>query len=94
METEPAKEVKVSAHSRVTVPRTVEESMVEARMKVEKLLRFIDKALINKTDVTVLEELELAKRHLEDARMRLGVAMTYHKGFDPWSATSAARRTK
>lgn len=30
-------------------------------------------------------ELMLAIRHLQDARMRLGVAMTIEKGEDPWS---------
>ena len=33
----------------------------------------------------VVQELVLAQRHLEDARMRLGVAEAFHKGFDPWS---------
>ena len=32
-----------------------------------------------------VQELVLAQRHLEDARMRLGVAEAYHKGFDPWT---------
>jgi hypothetical protein len=32
-----------------------------------------------------VQELVLAQRHLEDARMRLGVAEAYHKGFDPWA---------
>lgn len=42
-----------------------------------------------KQEITVskppeVQELVLAQRHLEDARMRLGVAEAYHKGFDPW----------
>lgn len=32
-----------------------------------------------------LQELVLARQHLEDARMRLGVAEAYHKGFNPWA---------
>lgn len=33
----------------------------------------------------VIQELVLAQRHLEDARMRLGVALAYEKGLDPWT---------
>lgn len=31
-------------------------------------------------------ELTLAIRHLQDARMRLGVAVTVEKGNDPWKS--------
>lgn len=31
-----------------------------------------------------VQELVLAQRHLEDARMRLGVAEAFHKGYNPW----------
>lgn len=33
----------------------------------------------------IVQELTLAQRHLEDARMRLGVAQAYEKGLDPWA---------
>lgn len=33
----------------------------------------------------VIPELVLANRHLEDARMRVGVAIAYSKGIDPWA---------
>lgn len=33
----------------------------------------------------VVQELILALRHVEDARMRLGVAKTYQLGNDPWT---------
>lgn len=33
----------------------------------------------------VVQEIVLAQRHLEDARMRLGVALALQKGFDPWA---------
>jgi hypothetical protein len=32
----------------------------------------------------VVQEVVLAQRHLEDARMRLGVAECYEKGVNPW----------
>jgi hypothetical protein len=32
----------------------------------------------------VVQELVLAQRHLEDARIRLGVAECYEKGINPW----------
>jgi hypothetical protein len=32
----------------------------------------------------VVQELVLTQRHLEDARMRLGVAECYEKGVNPW----------
>lgn len=32
-----------------------------------------------------VQELVLAQRHLEDARMRLGVAEAYHISLDPWA---------
>jgi hypothetical protein len=32
----------------------------------------------------VVQELVLAQRHLEDARMRLGIAECYEKGINPW----------
>lgn len=31
-------------------------------------------------------EITIAARHLEDARMRLGVALAYEVGLDPWSS--------
>ena len=35
----------------------------------------------------VTQELILAQRHLEDVRMRLGVAECYEKGINPWINT-------
>ena len=35
------------------------------------------------TKPPVVQELTLAQRHLEDARMRLGVARTYENGENP-----------
>lgn len=34
----------------------------------------------------VVQELVLAQRALEDARMRLGVAQAYENGLDPWAS--------
>lgn len=39
----------------------------------------------------VIQELVLAQRHLEDARMRLGVARTYENGEDPWTSLVEAK---
>ena len=36
------------------------------------------------TQRPVVQEVILAQRHLEDARMRLGVAECYEKGVNPW----------
>lgn len=65
-----------------------------ARDKTERLMNFLDKQLEVVGDVTVQEEVAKAREYFELARMRLGVAMTYHKGFDPWSSKSGARRKK
>lgn len=65
-----------------------------ARAKVEKLLRFLDKNLDIVGDVTVQDEVALSRKALEDARMRLGVAMTYHKGYDPFTDVRGAKRRK
>jgi len=39
--------------------------------------------LILEAKPPVVQELVLAQRHLEDARMRLGVALAYEEGKDP-----------
>ena len=39
--------------------------------------------LIKEAKPPVVQELVLAQRHLEDARMRLGVALAYEEGKDP-----------
>lgn len=73
---------------------TLDESIQTARAKIEKTMRFVEKNLVRPGDVTVQEEVNLVLRHLEEARMRLGVAMTYNKGFDPFSSTPGAKRRK
>lgn len=40
--------------------------------------------LTGETKPPVVQELVLAQRHLEDARMRLGIARTYVEGKDPF----------
>lgn len=39
--------------------------------------------LVSEAKPPVVQELVLAQRHLEDARMRLGVARTYEEGENP-----------
>lgn len=41
--------------------------------------------MIKTSSSPVVQELILAQRHIEDARMRLGVALGYEQGNDPWS---------
>jgi hypothetical protein len=36
------------------------------------------------TKPPVVQEITLALRHVEDARMRLGIAECYEKGINPW----------
>jgi hypothetical protein len=43
------------------------------------------KANIKDSKPPEVQELILAQRCLEDARMRLGVAEAFNKGFDPWT---------
>lgn len=71
---------------------TLDEQINVARGKIEKIMRFAERHLVG--DITVQNEIDLAVRHLEDARMRLGVAMTYNKGYDPFSSTANAKRRK
>ena len=44
------------------------------------------------TQQPVVQEAILAQRHLEDARMRLGVAECYEKGINPWINTVEPKR--
>jgi hypothetical protein len=44
------------------------------------------KKLADQRDPQIGPELTLALRHIEDARMRLGVAAALSKGLDPWSS--------
>lgn len=39
-----------------------------------------------------VQELVLVRRHLEDARMRVGVAMAYLNGDNPWESPSPKQR--
>lgn len=70
------------------------ENFETARGKVEKLLNFCDNKLDVVGDVTVQDEVAEARKLLEMARMRIGVALTYHKGLNPWSSTPGAKRRK
>lgn len=59
--------------------------ITELREEIGKMLTKLKTEVQTGTPPAV-QELVLAQRHLEDARMRLGVADAYYKGFDPWSS--------
>lgn len=63
---------------------TLEEQLEQHR---ELLTRQINYAAITerKAQPPVVQEIVLARRALEDARMRMGVALAYTKGVDPWA---------
>lgn len=71
---------------------TIVAAFETARDKTERLMNFLDKQLDVVGDVTVQEEVAKAREYFELGRMRLGVALTYHKGFDPWSSKSGRRK--
>jgi hypothetical protein len=54
----------------------VREALAECREKVEVIAK--------DAKPPVVQEIILAQRHIEDARMRLGVARTLQQGNDPW----------
>ena len=54
------------------------------RAEISRMLERLKKDTENSKPPEV-QELVLAQRHLEDARMRLGVSEAYHKGLDPWA---------
>jgi hypothetical protein len=61
--------------------------IVELRSALSSVLQQIND-LEQLTTPPVVQEIVLARRHLEDARMRLGVALTYTKGENPWRASA------
>ena len=59
--------------------------LVYTRAKLSKRIKEIQE-LETQSKPPVVQELVLARRHLEDARMRLGVAMALERGEDPWQS--------
>ena len=64
---------------------TIEEQLEQERHILE-LSRMRIKKLADQRDPQIGPELTLAFRACEDARMRLGVALSVKKGFDPWTS--------
>lgn len=62
---------------------TIGGKLVIQRAKLSKRIHELQD-LEKQSKPPVVQELVLARRHLEDARMRLGVAMALERGDDPW----------
>ncbi len=56
--------------------------ITEVRSAINKLKESVVPEKAN----LVIPELVIANRHLEDARMRLGVALAYNAGVNPWES--------
>lgn len=64
--------------------------MEDLRTEISKNLGNI-KQLIAISQPPVVQELVIAQRALEDARMRLGVALAYANDMDPWASQVEAK---
>lgn len=72
---------------------TLEEQLIDHRYRVSKQLKYL-KVTARKAEPPVVQEIVLAQRHLEDARMRMGVALTLLKGQDPFAQDEPAVRSE
>ena len=61
----------------------VQEEIIAIRNEQSTLINRI-KNLAGMTKPPVVQEIILAQRATEDSRMRLGVALGYHRGTDPF----------
>lgn len=64
---------------------SVEDQLADIRNRISGLLKYTKTELVARSQPPIVQELVLAQRHLEDARMRFGVAEAMLKGHDPWS---------
>lgn len=64
---------------------TVEDQIIEMREHMSAMMEVV-KEIESRTTPPVVQEVVLARRALEDARMRLGVALTIVNGKDPWNS--------
>jgi len=64
---------------------TIEEVRAALSREIEDMQSLADKFFVDKRPICGAE-LTLAIRHLQDARMRLGVALTIEKGENPWTS--------
>lgn len=65
--------------------KSVDTKLFYLRSKLAKRIYQVQE-LEKQVDAPAVQELVLARRHLEDARMRVGVAMAHLKGQDPWAS--------
>lgn len=65
---------------------TLARDIVYQREKLAKRIKEMQE-LEKRAIPPAVQELVLARRSLEDARMRTGVALAYLKGDDPWTHT-------
>lgn len=72
---------------------SLEEQLTDHRYLISKQLRYL-KVTAAKAQPPVVQEIVLAQRHLEDARMRMGVALTLLKGEDPFKQEEPAVRSE
>lgn len=78
------------AHNKGTIDEamremTLEEQLVQHREVLTNEIRFAE-VTEKKAAPPVVQEIVLARRAMEDARMRMGVALTRVRGQDPWSS--------
>lgn len=65
---------------------SVVDQLDDMRNRISVLLKYNKVEMIGRSEPPVVQELVLAQRSLEDARMRFGVAEALLKGFDPWTS--------
>jgi len=72
---------------------TLEEQLIDHRYLMSKELKYL-KVTTGKAEPPVVQEIVLAQRDLESARMRLGVALTLLKDDDPFAQDEPAVRSE
>lgn len=63
---------------------STQQVILNQREAISGVIRSIE-LLEKMVQPPIVQELVLARRHAEDARMRLGVALTYLNGQNPWT---------
>lgn len=70
---------------------TLIEQLEEHRALLSRSLMYLE-ITERKATIPVVQEIVLARRAVEDARMRLGVALAYEKGLDPWETSVEVKK--
>lgn len=65
---------------------SVEDQIKDIRSRISELLHYTKVEMVSRSQPPVVQELVLAQRALEDARMRFGVAGALLDGKDPWKS--------